>query len=479
MRTKIGLLPQAPAKSLAVQVVLLPASGAAPRGVLSDAEQKRLQHLRSRGQHLALWPRGLDLLVVASAKKDAEDKLEHWRLLGFQTWQAMSAQGLETADVSTTLHADLALAFLEGLVLASYRFGGYRKPAKPAASELKQVRLHAPGLTATMLSHLSFELEAVWRCRDLVNEPAATLTSVALGKAFEAMGKEAGFSVEVMGKKKIQALQMGGLLGVNRGSSIPPTFSVMEYKPAKPLNRAPLVLVGKGVVYDTGGLNIKVGNGMETMKCDMAGGAVVASVLYALAKQKAPYHVVGLVPATDNRIQADAYAAGDVLRMHNGTTVEIINTDAEGRLILADALSYASRWKPGLVVDLATLTGAAAVAIGKFGCVGMGTHAKALEHLTQAGETTHERVAPFPFWEEYDELIKGEVADLRNLGGAFAGAITAGKFLSHFVSAPWVHLDIAGPAFVDAPWNYRGKGATGYGVRLLLNFIHHHFTTLS
>jgi leucyl aminopeptidase len=186
-----------------------------------------------------------------------------------------------------------------------------------------------------------------------------------------------------------------------------------------------------------------------------------------------------LVPATDNRIQADAYAAGDVLRMHNGTTVEIINTDAEGRLLLADALSYASRWNPGLVVDLATLTGAAAVAIGKYGCVGMGTHAEALEHLTRSGEATHERVAPFPFWEEYDELIKGEVADLRNLGGSFAGAITAGKFLSHFVTAPWVHLDIAGPAFVDAPWNYRGKGATGYGVRLLLHFIHHHFTTLS
>jgi leucyl aminopeptidase len=194
--------------------------------------------------------------------------------------------------------------------------------------------------------------------------------------------------------------------------------------------------------------------------------------MHAIAVNKIPIYVIALVPATDNRPSGNAYAPGDVIYMHDGTSVEVLNTDAEGRLVLADALSFAKKYKPELVIDLATLTGAAAASIGHFGIVSMHEGAEK-EHATlkKIGEQTHERLAEMPFWSDYDELIKSDVADIKNLGGAFGGAITAGKFLAHFADYPWIHLDIAGPTFVKEKYGYRGKGATGMGVRLLYQFI--------
>jgi leucyl aminopeptidase len=213
-------------------------------------------------------------------------------------------------------------------------------------------------------------------------------------------------------------------------------------------------------------------NSMDYMKSDMAGGAAVGGAIYAAALNRLPVHVIALVPATDNRPDGNAYVPGDVITMYNGKTVEVLNTDAEGRLLLADALSYARKFEPELVIDAATLTGAAAVALGQYGIAGMGTaKAEVFQQLQKAGREVYERVVEFPFWEEYGELLKSDIADMKNLGPREAGMITAGKFLENFVDYPWIHLDIAGAAFLMQPDSYRGKGATGTGVRLLYRFL--------
>jgi leucyl aminopeptidase len=265
---------------------------------------------------------------------------------------------------------------------------------------------------------------------------------------------------------------------VNKGSVDPPTFSVMEWKPRDAVNKRPVVLVGKGVVYDTGGLSLKpTPNSMDQMKCDMAGAAAVACAMAVIARRQLPVHVVAIVPATDNRPGGNAYAPGDVVRMHSGITVEVMNTDAEGRMILADALSYAERFKPELVITIATLTGAAMRAIGTYGSAVMGTASDAeFEALQQAGEQVYERLARLPFWDEYDDEIKSEVADIKNLGSDLAGAQTAGKFLARFTTHPYIHVDIAGPAFLSRKDSYRSKGGTGVGVRLFYEFIKHRST---
>ena len=210
---------------------------------------------------------------------------------------------------------------------------------------------------------------------------------------------------------------------------------------------------------------------MDIMKCDMGGSAAVVGAMYAISKAKLNVHVIALVPATDNRPSGNAYAPGDIITMFDGTTVEVLNTDAEGRLILADALSYAKKFNPELVIDLATLTGAAARAIGKQGIVAMGNDQKTMGLLKKSGEEVHERIAEFPFWQEYEEYLKSSIADMKNIGGAEAGAITAGKFLEHFTDYPYTHLDIAGPAFSSTKFNYRGIGGSGVGVRLLFDFF--------
>jgi leucyl aminopeptidase len=315
--------------------------------------------------------------------------------------------------------------------------------------------------------------ESVYQVRDLVNEPFSFLNAEKLSEIFRSMAEEAGFTADILHKQKIESLKMGGLLAVNQGSIDPPTFSILEWNPDNSKNKNPIVLVGKGLVYDTGGLSLKpTPASMDSMKSDMAGGAVVAGVLYAIAKLKLPVHVIALIPATDNRPSGNAYAPGDVITMHSGKTVEVLNTDAEGRLILADALSYASKYKPELVVDIATLTGSAEIAIGKHGIVTMGTADETyFSRLKEAGEKTYERIVEFPIWEEYGEMLKSDIADMKNIGGREAGAITAGKFLEKFTSYPWIHMDIAGVSFSQQPDNYRVKGATGTGTRVLFEFI--------
>lgn len=372
----------------------------------------------------------------------------------------------------SNLH-DLSLAAAEGMVLANYQFKHHVTNSKKQLHTLKNITIVSLTIKQTEIDQLNIVTEATCKARDLVNEPVNILNASKLADAFKTMGKQAGFKVEVLNKAKISKLKMGGLLAVNAGSVDEPTFSIMEYKPKNAKNKKPIVLVGKGVVYDTGGLSLKpTPNSMDLMKCDMAGAAAVGCAMYAIAKAKLNIYVVALVPATDNRPGFNAFAPGDIITMMDGSTVEMLNSDAEGRMILADALHYAKRYNPELTIDIATLTGAAAAAIGSFGIVGMG-NAKPTqkEKLLNSGFNVHERIAEFPFWDDYDELMKSDIADQKNIGGPYGGAITAGKFLAKFTDYPYYHLDIAGPAFLTGKDSYRGKGGTGYGVRLFFDFI--------
>ncbi|GGF10581.1 leucyl aminopeptidase family protein [Hymenobacter cavernae] len=414
--------------------------------------------------------------VVAAKKATPDLVAEELRKTGYQLHALLKAtkvQELYIRDLTTAGTAALPLA--EGIYLTAYQFEGYKTDAKSKApARLARLILTGAGVSAEQVQELEGLLQGVYLTRDLVNAPLNKLNATQFAERMAAAGDEAGFHTEILDMMHIETLRMGGLLAVNLGSPEPPTFTIMEWKPENARNVKPYVLVGKGVVFDTGGLSLKpTPNSMDLMKCDMAGGAAVAGVLYALAKNQVPVHVIGLVPATDNRPGGNAFVPGDVITMYSGLTVEVLNTDAEGRLLLADALAFARKYEPEMVVDIATLTGAAARAIGKEGIVAMGTaDEERLHQLKQAGHRVHERIVEFPLWDEYADHIKSDIADIANLGKTDAGAISAGKFLERFIEGyPWVHLDIAGPAFLTAPDNYRGKGGTGTTVRLLYDFL--------
>jgi leucyl aminopeptidase len=403
-------------------------------------------------------------------KTNTYERLEELRCLGNKL-NGLLNNDKQTQFQISGFNTDDAMAFAEGFLLSNYQFLKYKtKDNKP--NTLKQLIIHTQLNIAQSIDNLISVCEAVFMARDLVNEPQSYLSATKLAEEMAKMGKKAGFKVSVLNKSQIQTLKMGGLLAVNKGSKTPPTFTIAEYKPAKPINKKPIVLVGKGVVYDTGGLSLKPTSGMDTMKCDMAGAAAVGAAMYAIAKSKLNVHVIALIPATDNRPGENAYTPGDVIHMYDGQTVEVLNTDAEGRMILADALAYAKKYKPELVLDFATLTGAAAAAIGQYGIVCMGNATeKTKEKLKESGNQVHERLVEFPFWDDYGKLIKSDIADLKNIGGPVGGAITAGKFLAHFTDYDWMHFDIAGPAFLASTDQYRGKNGTGVGVRFIFDFI--------
>lgn len=379
----------------------------------------------------------------------------------------------EVAVYDTTKGEVFLTSIAEGMALANYQFLKYFKAAKKKTNALEAIYAQSTSISKEQLLELNAIVEATFWARDLVNEPVSFLNAEELSNQMEEMGKKGNFKVEVLDQIKLETLKMGGLLAVNKGSIDPATFTKMEWNPKNAKNKKPIVLVGKGVVYDTGGLSLKpTANSMDIMKCDMGGAAAVSCAIYAIAKAKLPIYVVGLIPATDNRPGGNAYAPGDVVTMFDGTTVEVLNTDAEGRMILADALAYAKKYKPELVIDAATLTGSAMRAIGYYGSVVMGTASdKTFNKLKQSGENTYERTVQFPFWDEYAEEVKSPIADLKNLGGPSAGAITAGKFLEHFTDYPWIHVDIAGPAWADSDSGYLPKGGTGTGVRLFFDFV--------
>jgi leucyl aminopeptidase len=363
--------------------------------------------------------------------------------------------------------------FAEGLMLSFYSFDKYKTKEDDDARKNYPARLLLFGETGkSEIKWLSDLTDAVYFARDLINEPVNHLNTAALASEIQKTGKNAGFRIEVLNKGKIEALKMGGLLAVNKGSVDPPAFCILEWHPEKPVNSKPVVIVGKGIVYDTGGLNLKTGDYMALMKGDMAGAAAVTAVFYTIARNKIPLHLIGLIPITDNRPGGNAYTQGDIITMFNKMSVEVGNTDAEGRLILADAISYASKYKPELIINIATLTGSAAATFSNQ-AIAMMTNAgrKYISLLEECGNYVHERVAELPLWDEYGEMIKSTVADIRNIGGKEAGAITAGKFLERFSEFPIIHLDIAGTGILRKDDHYRLKDGPGSGIRLLATFL--------
>jgi leucyl aminopeptidase len=413
-------------------------------------------------------------IYLIKEKKTAWQTTEALRKAGADFCALINKQKLSEITIQNLSgNAVAAYHIAEGMTLANYQFLKYRKDIKKTSNTLQKINFTKQSITVKDSQQLSIITDAICKARTLVNEPLNFLSAVQLSKEIASLGKEAGFKVTVLQKAQIVKEKMGGILAVNRGSMQPPTFSVMEYKPAKCLNKKPIVLVGKGIVYDTGGLSLKpTPASMDRMKSDMSGAALVSGAMYAIAKMKLPLHVVALVPATDNRPGEEAYVPGDIITMYDGTTVEVLNTDAEGRLVLADALHWAKRYKPELVIDFATLTGAASVAVGEHGIVCMGTaEDNTKKAFAQSGFNQYERLVEYPLWDEYGEMIKSEFADLKNIGGPSGGAITAGKFLEHFTDYPWMHFDIAGVSFATVKKGYIPSGGTGYGMRMLLDFL--------
>jgi len=389
------------------------------------------------------------------------------------TSQANKLKITECSISNLTGNNTLVYPFCEGMMLSNYQFLKYQKEAENKKHALSTVYLHETDLSANERIELQTIAEVVCLARDLVNEPLSGLNAKQLAQTAVDQAKDTGLQVEVFDKKRIEELKMGGLLAVNKGSIDPPTFTSMTWNPANAKNADPIVLVGKGVVFDTGGLSLKpTPNSMDYMKADMGGAAVVMAVMLAIARLNIPVHVKAFLPATDNRPDGNAYVPGDIITMYDGTTVEVKNTDAEGRLIMADALAYANQYNPQLMFTVATLTGSAAMALGPYSLVGMGNMSKSTrEKLCESGQKTHEPVTFFPFFEEYGKSLKSDVADISNLGSREGGAISAGKFLEHFADHPFVHLDIAGVLYTHKTIDYKPKGGTAMGVRLLVDYL--------
>jgi leucyl aminopeptidase len=456
-------------------VLLLAENEPFPAGLFSKQEKDFIRRRQSEYKKELVAVNRLDFnLYVHFLKKDADlfSRMEECRRQGEKIASLLNEHHCRKAVLYEVAgRSDEILALAEGMALGCYQFLRYKKE-KARKNTLSEIEIYSAAVETEAVDHLNILVEAAFRCRDLVNEPNSYLTATVFAKEITRMAEACHAGIEVLTRKKIEALKMEGILAVNRGSSEPPTFSIMEWKPGNACNKKPIVLVGKGIVFDSGGMNLKPGNSMLDMKDDMSGAAAVASAIFAIAKAALPVHVIGLMPATDNRPGPGAMVPGDIITMQNGTTVEVIDTDAEGRLILADALTYANKYKPELVIDLATLTGSAVRAVGKSAAVAMQSKAeKELDLLIESGHRVHERLIRFPLWDDYSELIKSEIADIKNLGPPEAGSITAGKFLQRFTSYPYIHLDIAGPAFIDKRDSYRGQGGTGFGVRLLFEFI--------
>jgi leucyl aminopeptidase len=364
-------------------------------------------------------------------------------------------------------------AVVEGLAQGTWQYTEMKRPDE----DTKKPQLERVDL---LLSDSSAETDEGHRIGEAIGAgqtfargiqvlPGNICTPTYLANVAREVAQRHGFEITILDKAAIIREKMGALMSVAQGSAEEPRFIALEYKGAE---AAPVVLIGKGVTFDTGGISIKPAQNMEDMKYDMSGAAAVLGTFEALGRLKPKVHVVGLIPSTENMPSGTAVKPGDVVTSHLGKTIEVINTDAEGRLILCDALSYARRYQPAAVIDIATLTGAIVVALGHTAAGVMGSDERLVEEVRTAGERAGERVWPLPLWEEYRDLMKSDIADVKNSGGRPAGSISAGWFLREFVDGfPWAHLDIAGTAYTDREEPTRVKGPTGMGVRLFTEFV--------
>ncbi len=449
--------------------------------VMSSGDLRgRLGDVLVQQTHGALPAGRLMLLGLGEPEKFS---LDRWR--GAVAKAAQACRGLRARQIGLSLElsgpahipmSDLGGAATEGALLGLYRFATYkgkRADDDPDPEELVLLS-GSPRAKAGVdrsVAEARIIAEAVCWVRDLVSEPSNRLTPTLLAQKAADMARAWGIRYRILDEGDIKALGMGGLLGVASGSKEPPRLILLEYS-VKDRKAPKVALVGKGITFDSGGISLKPADKMDLMKYDMAGGAAALGTMQAAARLKLPTNLVAVIPATENLPSGSAYKPGDVLTTMSGQTVEVTNTDAEGRLILADALTHALRYKPDLIIDLATLTGACVIALGDQVAGIMGNDRGVMEELRTAGERSGEEVWPLPLKEEYEEYLKSDIADVKNAGGRDAGAIQGGLFLKRFVKdTPWVHIDIAGPVWTDKDRPYRPKGATGYGVRLLVEFL--------
>jgi leucyl aminopeptidase len=368
--------------------------------------------------------------------------------------------------------ARVAQSLAEGVAFGAWYFGDLKKPADPPKAPVAQVDLLVKSVEPAMTEGLARgNAVAAGQAltRGLQVLPADTCTPAYLADAAQDIARRHGMKITVLDRAALEAEGMHAILAVGKGSVNEPRFIAIEYNGAE---GAPVVLVGKGVTFDTGGISIKPAQSMEEMKYDMSGAAAVLGTFEMLGMLRPAVRVVGLVPSAENMLSGAAYRPGDVVRSHFGKTIEVLNTDAEGRLLLADALSWSRRYEPSAVVDCATLTGAVVIALGHTVSAVMGTDASLIESLRRAGEAADERLWELPLYDEFRDLIKSDIADMKNTGGRPAGSITAGWFLREFAEGlPWAHIDIAGTAYTDREPGTQVKGPTGVLVRLFSEFL--------
>ena len=359
----------------------------------------------------------------------------------------------------------------EGIVLGSYQFLDYKTKDK---NKFEPTSVNVLGCNQDEINKGSAIGSSVCFARDLANHPGNISTPTHLAEAAKGITSTAGMKLTVYDRKEFTEMGMGGLAGVAQGTDEPPKFIIMEYNNGG--DEKPIVLVGKGLTFDSGGISIKPASKMDQMKYDMCGSTVVLGVFHALAALKPKLNVVGIIPSTENLVGAKAYKPGDILTAYNGKTIEVLNTDAEGRVILADGLSYASKhFDPEYIIDFATLTGAVVTSLGHIATGVMGTNNDLMKKVKESSKSSGEKVWELPLWSEYCKQVQSEIADVKNTGAPMqAGSIAGGAFLKEFVGKdiPWVHFDIAGTAWGAKPNSVNPKGsATGWGIRLVLDMM--------
>jgi len=409
------------------------------------------------------------LLVGLGKKKDISP--EKIRQAGGKAAAYLRDMGMKRIALSTQVLSSLKLSpvdFIEGSLLGLYTFKKYRTENDNKSIDSITMLEKPSRELREKLAWIKTVASSVYFVRDLVNTPSNDMTPTHLAKtALSLRGK--GLTVKVLEKRDAQKLGMGAYLSVAKGSNEPPKFIVLEYRGSK---GAPYVLIGKSITFDSGGISLKPAEGMEKMKYDMAGGAAVLGIIKAVSASRLPIHLIGILPATENLPGGSASKPGDVVRSLIKKTVEIINTDAEGRLIIADAIGYAGRFKPLAIIDIATLTGACSIAFGNEAIAMMGNDRGFIKKIKKAADNTYERVWEMPLFEEYKTYLKSDIADIKNSAGRNGSLMTSAYFLYEFAGqVPWVHLDIAGTAWAEKDMPYIPKGASGIGTRLILNLI--------
>jgi leucyl aminopeptidase len=419
------------------------------------------------------------VLVTGLGKRGVFD-LEKWRGASSKAGQFIRDSGIKQFafqiwKFDNFSEEELTETFMTGFLLGIYQFNDFKTLERDKIKEIGEVVLL--GETSEVIGPINNGLrtgkvisESVNMTRDLVNGPSNQITPTALAEKAGQIAKEHGMEIQVLEVSQAEAMGMGAFVAVAKGSQEPGKFIVLEYNKDKGLDT--IALVGKGITFDSGGISIKPSEKMERMKDDMSGAAAVMATTQAASRLRLPLHLVGIIPATENLPSGKAYKPGDILKTLSGQTVEVISTDAEGRLILSDALTYSLRYHPKAIIDLATLTGACVIALGDYVIGLFGNDESLLKRTEEASAKTGEKVWRLPLWDEYFEYLKSDVADFKNVGTRAAGAIIGAIFLSKFVEKiPWVHLDIAGPASIEKERPYIPKGGTGVGVRLLVKLL--------